>query len=124
MRSPGRQRWRGKRRASVSAVRRTAFVKRRSDRAELKHFTDWKDGGPETQLNFKFCHEATNNVGGIFAGSGSPGRAEERLGPTEAPSHTHVDICPMSKLNESEATGAAPSRVSSIPSLWAVPPII
>lgn len=47
------------------AVRRTARVKRRLGRAELKPFADWKDGRPETELNFKFYRQATNKIGGI-----------------------------------------------------------
>src|SRR5882762_10046326 len=45
-------------------VRRIAFAKRRLGRGELKSFSDWKDGRPETELNFKFYRQATNkNVG-------------------------------------------------------------
>lgn len=44
------------------AIRRTAVVKRRLGRAELKPFTDWKDGRPETELNFTFYRQATNKV--------------------------------------------------------------
>ena len=40
-------------RVSVT-VRRAAFAKRPLGRSELKHFTDWKDGQPGTELNFKF----------------------------------------------------------------------
>jgi hypothetical protein len=35
-------------------IRRTALAKRRLGRSELKSFTDWEDGRPETELNFKF----------------------------------------------------------------------
>jgi hypothetical protein len=31
-------------------------------RSELKQFTDWKDGQPETELNFKFYRQATNKI--------------------------------------------------------------
>ena len=47
------------------AVRRTALAKRRLGRAELKRFSDWNDGRPETELNFKFYRQATNKVAGI-----------------------------------------------------------
>jgi hypothetical protein len=40
-------------RVSVT-VRRTALAKRRLERSALKHFADWNDGQPETELNFKF----------------------------------------------------------------------
>jgi hypothetical protein len=51
-------------RVSVS-VRRTALAKGPLGRSELKHFTDWKDGRPETELNFKFYRQATNKIAGI-----------------------------------------------------------
>ena len=46
-------------------IRRTAIATRRLGRSELKSFSDWKDGRPETELNFKFYRQATNNIGGI-----------------------------------------------------------
>lgn len=46
-------------------VQRTALVKRRLGRAELKPFSDWKDGRPETELNFKFYRQATNKIVGL-----------------------------------------------------------
>jgi hypothetical protein len=46
-------------------VRRTALAKRRLGRSELKPFSDWNDGRPETELNFKFYRQATNKVIGI-----------------------------------------------------------
>jgi hypothetical protein len=46
-------------------VRRTAFAKRPLGRAQLKRFTDWRDGQPETELNFKFYRQATNKIVGI-----------------------------------------------------------
>jgi hypothetical protein len=49
------------------SVRRTARAKRRLGRAELKPFSDWKDGKPETELNFKFYRQATNKIAGIGA---------------------------------------------------------
>src|SRR5215831_118400 len=39
------------------AVRRTASVKRRLGRGELRPFSDWGDGRPETELNFKFYRQ-------------------------------------------------------------------
>lgn len=47
------------------AVRRTALAKRPLGRSELKGFTDWNDGRPETELNFKFYRQATNKIIGI-----------------------------------------------------------
>ena len=43
-------------------IRRTALVKRRLVRSELKLFSDWNDGRPETELNFKFYRQATNKI--------------------------------------------------------------
>jgi hypothetical protein len=47
------------------AVKRTAIAKIRLGRSELKPFTDWHDGRPETELNFKFYRQATNKLVGI-----------------------------------------------------------
>jgi hypothetical protein len=46
-------------------VRCTALAKRRLGRSELKRFSDWNDGRPETELNFKFYRQATNKIVGI-----------------------------------------------------------
>ena len=51
-------------RVSIS-IRRTALAKRRLGRRELKFFSEWKDGRPETELNFKFYRQATNKIIGI-----------------------------------------------------------
>jgi hypothetical protein len=46
-------------------IRRTALAKRPLGRSVLKLFTDWNDGQPETELNFKFYRQATNKIVGI-----------------------------------------------------------
>ena len=46
-------------------VKRTALAKRRLGRSELKLFSDWNDGRPETELNFKFYRQATNKIIGL-----------------------------------------------------------
>ena len=46
-------------------VRRVKTARRRLGRAELKPFTNWKDGRPETELNFKFYRQATNKIVGL-----------------------------------------------------------
>lgn len=46
-------------------IRRTALAKRPLGRGALKPFTDWKDGRPESELNFKFYRQATNKLAGI-----------------------------------------------------------
>ena len=46
-------------------IRRTALAKRRLGRSELRVFSDWNDGRPETELNFKFYRQATNKIVGI-----------------------------------------------------------
>jgi len=51
-------------RVSVT-VKRTALAKRPLGRNELKRFSDWDDGRPETELNFKFYRQATNKIVGI-----------------------------------------------------------
>jgi hypothetical protein len=51
-------------RVSIS-VRRTALARRRLGRSELKPFSDWNDGQPETELNFKYYRQATNKIVGI-----------------------------------------------------------
>ena len=46
-------------------VKRSALAKRGLGRRELKHFSDWTDGRPETELNFKFYRQATNKIVGL-----------------------------------------------------------
>ena len=46
-------------------VRRTAVARRRLGRSELILFSEWNDGRPETELNFKFYRQATNKIIGI-----------------------------------------------------------
>lgn len=51
-------------RVSIS-VRRIALTGQSLGRRELRTFADWKDGRPETELNFKFYRQATNKIVGI-----------------------------------------------------------
>ena len=51
-------------RVSVT-IRRTALAKRSLGRSEFKRFTNWNDGQPETELNFKFYRQATNKIIGL-----------------------------------------------------------
>jgi hypothetical protein len=44
--------------------RRTVAV-----RSELRGVTEWRDGRPETELNFKFYRQATNKIAGISDGT-------------------------------------------------------
>jgi hypothetical protein len=46
-------------------VRRAGLAKRSLGRSELKPASDWDDGRPETELNFKFYRQATNKIVGI-----------------------------------------------------------
>lgn len=69
-------------------IRRTALAKRRLGRSELERFSDWNDGRPETELNFKFYRQATNRIVGIshaaaafLRGFFQRGPASERPGP-------------------------------------------
>ena len=48
-------------RVSVT-VTRTGDANRRLGRSELKSFSEWNDGRPETELNFKFYRQATNKI--------------------------------------------------------------
>jgi cytochrome oxidase assembly protein ShyY1 len=51
-------------RVSVT-IKRTALAKRPLGRSELKPFSDWNDGQPGTELNFKFYRQATNKIASI-----------------------------------------------------------
>lgn len=57
-------------RVSVT-IKRTALAKRRLGRNELELFTNWNDGRPETELNFKFYRQATNKIVGISDEAGA-----------------------------------------------------
>jgi hypothetical protein len=46
-------------------VKRTATARRRLGRFDLKSFSEWDDGRPETELNFKFYRQATNKIVGV-----------------------------------------------------------
>jgi len=46
-------------------IKRTALAKCRLGRSELKPFSDWNDGRPETELNFKLYRQATDKIVGI-----------------------------------------------------------
>ncbi|MGL4440940.1 MAG: hypothetical protein ACRCUE_16895 [Bosea sp. (in: a-proteobacteria)] len=48
-------------------VKVVARALRRLGRDELKSFSNWTDGRPETELNFKFYRQATNKVIGVTA---------------------------------------------------------
>ena len=43
-------------------IRRVKRARRRLGRGELKPYSDWKDGLPRTELNFKFYRQATNKI--------------------------------------------------------------
>ncbi len=44
---------------------RTALARRPLGRRELKAFTDWNDGRPEPELNFKVYRQAANKIVGL-----------------------------------------------------------
>jgi hypothetical protein len=46
-------------------VKRTALARKPLGRRELKPQSDWQDGKPGTELNFKFYRQATNKIIGI-----------------------------------------------------------
>ncbi|MFK8252715.1 hypothetical protein [Ancylobacter terrae] len=47
------------------AIRRVAGVRAPLGRRDLKPFSDWGDGRPETELNFKLYRQATDKVIGL-----------------------------------------------------------
>jgi hypothetical protein len=51
-------------RVSITITRK-ALARRGLGRRELKPFSEWKDGRPETELNFKFYRQATNKIVGL-----------------------------------------------------------
>ena len=48
-------------------AQRVAPAARPLGRRELRGFTAWDDGRPETELNFKFYRQATNKIVGLSA---------------------------------------------------------
>ena len=48
-------------------VERTGTAVRSLGRTELRPFSDWDDGRPETELNFKLYRQATNKIVGLSA---------------------------------------------------------
>ena len=70
-------------RVSVT-IKRTALAKRPMGRRGLKHLTDWNDGRPHTELNFKFYRQATNKIVGIC------GQAATQSIPRPVPVCLHV----------------------------------
>jgi len=57
-------------RVSVT-IRRTSLARRPMGRRELRRLTDWDDGRPGTELNFKFYRQATNKIVNISDGAAS-----------------------------------------------------
>jgi hypothetical protein len=51
-------------RVSVTVLR-NAIARRRLGRAELKPFSNWSDGRPESEINFKLYRQATDKIVGI-----------------------------------------------------------
>lgn len=47
------------------AVERIALARRPLGRDQLKTFSQWNDGCPETELNFKFYRQATDKIIGL-----------------------------------------------------------
>lgn len=47
------------------SIKRTALALRPLGRRELRPLTDWKDGKPGTELNFKLYRQATNKIIGL-----------------------------------------------------------
>jgi hypothetical protein len=51
-------------RVSLTVIR-TALAARSLGRKQLKPFSKWNDGRPQTELNFKFYRQATNKIVGL-----------------------------------------------------------
>lgn len=47
------------------ALRRASLATRRLGRSELRQFSHWNDGRPETELNFKLYRQATDKIVGV-----------------------------------------------------------
>lgn len=47
------------------SIEREALAKRPLGRSELKRHTDWDDGQPATELNFKLYRQATDKIVGV-----------------------------------------------------------
>lgn len=47
------------------AVDRKALARRPLGRSQLRTFSEWNDGRPETELNFKFYRQATDKIVGL-----------------------------------------------------------
>ncbi|MBY0325012.1 MAG: hypothetical protein K2X72_40290 [Reyranella sp.] len=47
------------------SIKRTALALQPLGRRELRPLTDWKDGRPGTELNFKLYRQATNKIIGL-----------------------------------------------------------
>lgn len=50
-------------------VQRTARAKGTLGRRELRPYSNWDDGRPQTELNFKFYRQATNKIVGLSGGA-------------------------------------------------------
>jgi hypothetical protein len=46
-------------------VQRNAVARQHLGRYDLKPFSNWNDGQPQSELNFKFYRQATNKIVGI-----------------------------------------------------------
>ena len=61
-------------------IRRIGLAKRSLGRSELKLFSDWNDGRPESELNFKFYRQATRlSASPIKRRRSSAGSFNERI---------------------------------------------
>jgi len=75
-------------------VRCAALARRRLGRSELKAFSDWNDGRPETELNFKFYRQATNKIAGVSDEAAAFLREFfQRITAVASPSEFHGNPC-------------------------------
>ncbi|MCV2352711.1 hypothetical protein LNV09_00900 [Paucibacter sp. B2R-40] len=52
-------------------VQPSAWAQRHLGRSDLRPFSNWHDGRPETELNFKFYRQATDKIVGISDPTGA-----------------------------------------------------
>ena len=90
-------------------VERTALAKRPLGRNQLKPLTDWNDGRPGTELNFKFYRQATNKIAGI----------SDEAAPFSRASSSELRGGPMFEIVEDDLSGAATRNLLARPNIMA-----
>ncbi len=100
-------------------VARTGTARRPLGRGELRSCSDWRDGRPETELNFKFYRQATNKIVGLsdVAAAYLEGFfARARREPT-ADAAVRVLLC-MAAVSLAAFGCVAPDPAPALPGTW------